>query len=32
EPVPEPASMLGILAFGALGGKKLLKRKQQKQA
>ena len=29
EPVPEPASMLGILAFGALGGKKLLKRKQQ---
>jgi hypothetical protein len=32
EPVPEPASMLGILAFGALGGKKLLKRRQQKQA
>lgn len=32
EPVSEPASMLGILAFGALGGKKLLKRKQQKQA
>lgn len=29
EPVPEPASMLGILAFGALGGKKLLKRKQK---
>ncbi|WP_199192138.1 PEP-CTERM sorting domain-containing protein [Chlorogloea sp. CCALA 695] len=32
EPVPEPASMLGILAFGALGGKKLLKRRQEKQA
>lgn len=29
ESVPEPASMLGILAFGALGGRKLLKRKQQ---
>ncbi|WP_009633448.1 hypothetical protein [Synechocystis sp. PCC 7509] len=29
ETVPEPASMLGILAFGALGGKKLLKRKQK---
>ncbi len=31
ETVPEPASMLGILAFGALGGKKLLKRKQQQK-
>lgn len=31
EPVPEPASMLGVLAFSALGGRKLLKRKQQKQ-
>jgi hypothetical protein len=29
EPVPEPASMLGILAFGALGSTKLLKRKQK---
>lgn len=29
EPVPEPASMLGILAFSALGGRKLWKRKQQ---
>lgn len=32
EPVPEPASILGTLAFAALGGKKLLKRKQQKTA
>ena len=29
EPVPEPKSMLGILAFGALGGGSLLKRKRQ---
>lgn len=29
EPVPEPASMLGILTFGALGGRKLLKRKKK---
>lgn len=29
QPVPEPASMLGILAFGVLGGRKLLNRKQQ---
>ncbi len=32
EPVPEPASILGTLAFAALGGKKLLKRKQEKTA
>lgn len=30
ESVPEPASILGTLAFAALGGKKLLKRKQEK--
>jgi len=29
QPVPEPASMLGIMAFGALGGGRLLKRKKQ---
>lgn len=29
EPVPEPASMLGIMTFGALGGRKLLKRKKK---
>ncbi len=29
-PIPEPASMLGILAFSALGGGILLKRKHQK--
>lgn len=28
-PVPEPASMLGILAFGALGGGQLLKKRKQ---
>lgn len=28
-PVPEPASILGILAFGAFGGNRLLKRKRQ---
>ncbi len=32
EPIPEPASMLGILAFSALSGRKLWQRKQQKQA
>lgn len=31
-PVPEPASVLGVLAFGALGAISLLKRKQQKKA
>lgn len=31
-PVPEPASVLGVLAFGALGASSLLKRKQQKKA
>lgn len=30
--VPEPASIVGTLAFAALGGKKLLKRKQGKTA
>lgn len=30
EPVPEPSSVLGILALGASGGSFLLKRKQQK--
>lgn len=29
EPVPEPTSILGILALGAVGGGSLLKRKQQ---
>lgn len=29
QPVPEPASVLGIMAFGALGGGRLLKRKKQ---
>lgn len=29
QPVPEPASILGIMAFGALGGGRLLKRKKQ---
>lgn len=29
EPIPEPASMLGILALSALGGGSLLKRKRQ---
>lgn len=32
QPIPEPASMLGIMAFGALGGGKLLKRRKQKTA
>jgi hypothetical protein len=29
--VPEPASALGILAFGAFGAGSMLKRKQKKQ-
>ena len=32
EPVPEPNSVLGILALGALGANSLLKRKRQKNA
>lgn len=32
ESVPEPSSMLGLLAFGALGGGTWLKRKRQQQA
>lgn len=32
KPIPEPASILGTLVFAALGGKKLLKRKQEKTA
>ena len=32
KPVPEPSSVLGILALGALGGGSMLKRKQQKKA
>lgn len=32
QPIPEPASMLGIMAFGALGGGKLLKRRKQQAA
>lgn len=32
KPVPEPASTLGILAFGALGGGSLLKRKKKQAA
>lgn len=31
EAVPEPSAMLGLLAFGAVGGGALLKRKQNKQ-
>lgn len=31
KPVPEPSSVLGILALGALGGGSMLKRKQQKK-
>lgn len=30
EPVPEPSSVLGMLAFGALGGLSLLKRQQKR--
>jgi len=29
QPIPEPASMLGIMAFGALGGGRLLRKKKQ---
>lgn len=29
QPVPEPASVLGIMAFGALGGSRLLKRRHK---
>jgi len=29
QPIPEPASVLGIMAFGALSGGRLLKRKKQ---
>lgn len=32
KPVPEPSSVLGILALGALGGGSLLKRNRQKKA
>lgn len=32
QPVPEPASMLGIMAFGALGGGRLLRKKKQQAA
>lgn len=32
EEVPEPSSMLGLLAFGALGGGAWLKRKRKQQA
>jgi hypothetical protein len=32
ESVPEPGSVLGILAFGAFGGGAVLKRKQQQKA
>lgn len=32
EPVPEPSSVLGALAFGAIGAISLLKRKQKKNA
>jgi hypothetical protein len=31
QPVPEPTSVLGLLAFGALGTGSMLKRKQKKQ-
>lgn len=31
EPVPEPSSVLGILAFGAIGARSLLKKCKQKQ-
>lgn len=32
QPIPEPASMLGIMAFGALGGGRLLRKKKQQAA
>ncbi len=32
ESVPEPGSVLGVLAFGAFGGDAVLKRKQQQKA
>jgi hypothetical protein len=32
EPVPEPGSVLGVLAFGAFGGGAVLKRKRQQKA
>jgi len=31
-PIPEPASMLGIMAFGALGGGRLLRKKKRQAA
>jgi len=32
QPIPEPASMLGIMAFGALGGGRLLRKKKRQAA